>query len=281
VFNLVNGEGQVVGDAMSRHKDIDMMSFTGSTRAGVQVAKAAADTVKRVHQELGGKSANLILEDADLRDAVTRGARACFDNSGQSCDAPTRMFVPRARMDEALAYAKEVADALVVGPADAPSSDMGPVISQQQFDKIQSMIDAGLREGAVLAAGGPGRPEGLGEGYYVRPTVFGHVTHDMTIAREEIFGPVLSILGYDTEDEAVAMANDSIYGLAGYVQSASLERARAVARRLRTGTIYLNYAEYSPEAPFGGYRQSGNGREYGEFGLEDFLEIKGVVGYGK
>ncbi|MBN3754649.1 aldehyde dehydrogenase family protein [Paraburkholderia sp. Tr-20389] len=281
VFNLVNGEGQVVGDAMSRHKDIDMMSFTGSTRAGVQVAKAAADTVKRVHQELGGKSANLILEDADLRDAVTRGARACFDNSGQSCDAPTRMFVPRARMDEALGYAKEVAAALVVGPAAAPSSDLGPVISQQQFDKIQSMIEAGVREGAVLAAGGPGRPEGLGEGYYVRPTVFGHVTRDMTVAREEIFGPVLSILGYDTEDEAVAMANDSIYGLAGYVQSASLERARAVARRLRTGTIYLNYAEYTPEAPFGGYRQSGNGREYGEFGLEDFLEIKGVVGYAK
>jgi aldehyde dehydrogenase (NAD+) len=279
VFNLVNGEGQVVGEAMSRHKDIDMMSFTGSTRAGVQVAKSSADTVKRVHQELGGKSANLILEDADLRDAVTRGTRACFDNSGQSCDAPTRMFVPRARLDEALGYAKEVADALVVGPADAASVDLGPVISQQQFDKIQSMIEAGVREGATLVAGGPGRPQGLADGYFVRPTVFGHVTPDMTIAREEIFGPVLSILGYENEDEAVALANDSIYGLAGYVQSASLERARAVARRLRTGTIYLNYAEYTPEAPFGGYRQSGNGREYGEFGLEDFLEIKGVVGY--
>jgi len=281
VFNLVNGEGHTVGEAMSRHKDIDMMSFTGSTRAGVQVAKSAADTVKRVHQELGGKSANLILEDADLRDAVTRGARACFDNSGQSCDAPTRMFVPAARMDEALGYAKAVADALVVGPADASTSDVGPVISQMQFDKIQSMIDAGIREGATLAAGGPGRPEGLKEGYFVRPTVFGHVKHDMTIAREEIFGPVLSIIGYDTEDQAVAMANDSIYGLAGYVQSASLERARAVAKKLRTGTIYLNYAEYSPEAPFGGYRQSGNGREYAEFGLHDFLETKGVVGYGQ
>jgi aldehyde dehydrogenase (NAD+) len=265
---------------MSRHKDIDMMSFTGSTRAGVQVAKAAADTVKRVHQELGGKSANLILEDADLRDAVTRGARACFDNSGQSCDAPTRMFVPAARMDEALGYAKAVADALVVGPADAQTSDIGPVISQMQFDKIQSMIDTGIREGATLAAGGPGRPEGLGEGYFVRPTVFGHVKHDMTIAREEIFGPVLSIIGYDSEDEAVKMANDSIYGLAGYVQSASLDRARAVAKKLRTGTIYLNDAAYSPDAPFGGYRQSGNGREYAEFGLHDFLETKGVVGYG-
>jgi aldehyde dehydrogenase (NAD+) len=216
-----------------------------------------------------------------LRDAVTRGARACFDNSGQSCDAPTRMFVPASRMDEALGYAKAVADALVVGPADAAGSDLGPVISQMQFDKIQSMIDAGMREGATLAAGGPGRPEGLKEGYFVRPTVFGHVKHDMTVAREEIFGPVLSIIGYDTEEDAVKMANDSIYGLAGYVQSASLERARAVAKKLRTGTIYLNYAEYSPEAPFGGYRQSGNGREYAEFGLHDFLETKGVVGYGE
>ena len=280
VFNLVHGEGRTVGEAMSRHPDIDMMSFTGSTRAGVRVAKAAADTVKRVHQELGGKSANLILADADLRTAVMRGAQACFDNSGQSCDAPTRMFVPRAREAEALACAKEVAESLVVGPADAGTTDLGPVISQQQFDKIQQMIERGIQEGAVLVAGGVGRPEGLTQGYFVRPTVFGQVKPDMTIAREEIFGPVLSILAYDTEDEAIAMANDSIYGLAGYVQSASLAHAGAVAKRLRTGTIYLNYADYSPEAPFGGYRQSGNGREYGEFGLEDFLEIKGVVGYG-
>ncbi|MGF6771032.1 aldehyde dehydrogenase (NAD+) [Paraburkholderia sp. GAS199] len=279
VFNLVNGEGTVVGEAMSRHPDIDMMSFTGSTRAGVQVAKASADTVKRVHQELGGKSANLILEDANLEEAVRRGTRACFDNSGQSCDAPTRMFVPRARMDEALKYAKDAAQSLVVGAADADGVDLGPVISEQQFDKIQRLIGVGVEEGATLVAGGLGRPEGLSDGYFVRPTVFGHVTPDMTIAREEIFGPVLSILGYDSEDEAIAMANDSLYGLAGYVQSASLERARAVARRLRTGTIYLNYADYNPEAPFGGFKQSGNGREYGEFGLEDFLEIKGVVGY--
>ncbi|HZZ09713.1 MAG TPA: aldehyde dehydrogenase family protein [Paraburkholderia sp.] len=279
VFNLVNGDGATVGEAMSRHPDIDMMSFTGSTRAGVQVAKASADTVKRVHQELGGKSANLILEDADLKEAVSRGTRACFDNSGQSCDAPTRMFVPRARMDEALGYAKDVAQALKVGAADAKESDLGPVISEQQFDKIQRMIRAGMEEGATLVAGGPGRPEGLGAGYFVRPTVFGHVRPEMTVAREEIFGPVLSILGYDTEDEAIAMANDSVYGLAGYIQSGSIEHARAVAKRLRTGTIYLNYADYNPEAPFGGFRQSGNGREYGEFGLEDFLEIKGVVGY--
>jgi aldehyde dehydrogenase (NAD+) len=280
VFNLVNGEGRTVGEAMSSHPDIDMMSFTGSTRAGVQVAKAAADTVKRVHQELGGKSANLILEDADLKEAVMRGARACFDNSGQSCDAPTRMFVPRAHEAEALAYAKEAAEALRVGPANAADTDLGPVISEQQFDKIQRLIGVGMEEGATLVAGGLGRPEGLKNGYFVRPTVFGKVTPEMTIAREEIFGPVLSILAYDSEDEAIAMANDSLYGLAGYVQSGSLEHARAVAKRLRTGTIYLNYADYNPDAPFGGFKQSGNGREYGEFGLEDFLEIKGVVGYG-
>nr|WKF59211.1 3-succinoylsemialdehyde-pyridine dehydrogenase [Paraburkholderia busanensis] len=279
VFNLVNGEGRTVGEAMSRHPDIDMMSFTGSTRAGVQVAKAAADTVKRVHQELGGKSANLILDDADLKQAVMRGTRACFDNSGQSCDAPTRMFVPRAREAEALAYAKEAAGALKVGPADADGVDLGPVISDAQFDKIQRLIGVGIEEGATLVAGGLGRPDGLNDGYFVRPTVFGNVTPHMTIAREEIFGPVLSILAYDAEDDAIAMANDSLYGLAGYVQSASIERARAVARRLRTGTIYLNYADYNPDAPFGGFKQSGNGREYGEFGLEDFLEIKGVVGY--
>ncbi|MFM0598423.1 aldehyde dehydrogenase family protein [Paraburkholderia dilworthii] len=279
VFNLVNGEGRTVGEAMSRHPDIDMMSFTGSTRAGVQVAKAAADTVKRVHQELGGKSANLILEDADLKQAVMRGARACFDNSGQSCDAPTRMFVPRAREAEALAYAKDAAEALKVGPASAAGTDLGPVISEVQFDKIQRLIGVGMEEGATLVVGGVGRPDGLKDGYFVRPTVFGKVTPDMTIAREEIFGPVLSILAYDSEDEAIAMANDSLYGLAGYIQSGSIEHARAVARRLRTGTIYLNYADYNPDAPFGGFKQSGNGREYGEFGLEDFLEIKGVVGY--
>ncbi|MFM0646642.1 aldehyde dehydrogenase family protein [Paraburkholderia bryophila] len=279
VFNLVNGEGRTVGEAMSCHPDIDMMSFTGSTRAGVQVAKAAAESVKRVHQELGGKSANLILEDADLKQAVMRGARACFDNSGQSCDAPTRMFVPRAREAEALTYAKEAAEALKVGPANAEGTDLGPVISEAQFDKIQRLIGVGMEEGATLVAGGAGRPDGLKDGYFVRPTVFGKVTPDMTIAREEIFGPVLSILAYDSEDEAIAMANDSLYGLAGYIQSGSIEHARAVARRLRTGTIYLNYADYNPDAPFGGFKQSGNGREYGEFGLEDFLEIKGVVGY--
>jgi aldehyde dehydrogenase (NAD+) len=257
-----------------------MMSFTGSTRAGILVAKGAADTIKRVHQELGGKSANILLPDVDLETAVTKGVQGCFGNSGQSCNAPTRMFVPADRHDEAAAIAARAADGFKVGPADAASTQLGPVVSQVQYDKIQGLIETGIREGARLVAGGPGRPDGLNRGYFVRPTVFAGVTPDMTIAREEIFGPVLSILSYETEDEAAELANDTVYGLASYVQSADPERARAFARRMRTGNVYINYPAWDAGAPFGGYKQSGNGREYAEFGLDEFLEIKGVVGWG-
>lgn len=279
VFNLVNGDGPTVGAAISSHPDVDMVSFTGSTRAGILVAKAAADTVKRVHQELGGKSANIILPDADLKRAVTKGVAGCFGNSGQSCNAPTRMFVPLEREDEAIGYARAAAEGYKVGPADAPDTQLGPVISQLQYDKIQKLIEAGIAEGAELVAGGPGRPEGLNRGYFVRPTVFARVTPDMTIAREEIFGPVLSILTYETEEQAIELANDTPYGLAAYVQSGDLERARKVASQLRVGNVHINYPAWDTGAPFGGYKQSGNGREYAEFGLEEFLEIKGVIGY--
>ena len=280
VFNLVNGDGPGVGEAMSRHPGIDMMSFTGSTRAGILVAKGAADTIKRVHQELGGKSANVLLPDVDLETAVTKGVQGCFGNSGQSCNAPTRMFVPADRHDEAAAIAARAADGFKVGPADAALTQLGPVVSQVQYDKIQGLIETGIREGARLVAGGPGRPDGLNRGYFVRPTVFAGVTPDMTIAREEIFGPVLSILSYESQDEAAELANDTVYGLASYVQSADPERARAFARRMRTGNVYINYPAWDAGAPFGGYKQSGNGREYAEFGLDEFLEIKGVVGWG-
>lgn len=279
VFNLVHGDGPVVGNAISSHPDIDMVSFTGSTRAGILVAKAGADTVKRIHQELGGKSANIILPDADLKPAVSRGVMAVMRNSGQSCNAPTRMFVPADRHDEAAAIAKATVDKIRVGAPGNEESTIGPVVSELQFTKIQALIESGIREGAQLIAGGPGRPEGLNRGYYVRPTVFAGVTPDMTIAREEIFGPVLSILTYRTEAEAVALANDTVYGLAAYVQSGNLDRARQVARQMRAGNVQINYPAWDPGAPFGGYKQSGNGREYAEFGLADFLEIKGIVGY--
>ncbi|MDB5788279.1 aldehyde dehydrogenase family protein [Caballeronia mineralivorans] len=280
VFNLVNGDGPTVGAALCSHPDVDMVSFTGSTRAGIEVARLAAPTVKRVHQELGGKSANLILDDADLDAAVTAGVNACFGNSGQSCNAPTRMFVPAARHEEAQAIARRAAEAHVVGPADAAGTTLGPVVSALQFERIQRLIEAGVDEGARVVTGGPGRPDGLTHGYFVRPTVFAGVTPDMTIARDEIFGPVLSILPYRDEDDAIAMANDSVFGLAAYVQSGDIERARRVARRLRAGSIHLNYPAWDAGAPFGGYKQSGNGREYGEWGLEAFLEVKGIVGYG-
>jgi aldehyde dehydrogenase (NAD+) len=279
VFNLVNGTGPEVGQALAAHPGVDMVSFTGSTRAGILVAKAAADGVKRVAQELGGKSPNLILRDADFGAAVGEGVRSCFSNSGQSCDAPTRMLVPAERHDEALAIAAAVADGLRVGDPRAPGVDLGPVVSQAQFDKIQRLIETGVREGARLAAGGPGRPPGLNRGYYVRPTVFGGVRPEMTIAREEIFGPVLSILSYEDDNEAVRIANDTEYGLAAYVSSTNLERARAVAARLRAGTVSLNYPAWDVRAPFGGFKRSGNGREYAEFGIDDFLEWKAVVGY--
>ena len=281
VFNLVSGDGPSVGESLSRHPDIAMMSFTGSTRAGILVAKAAADTVKRVAQELGGKSANIVLSDADLKDAVSRGTAACFSNSGQSCDAPTRMFVPAKRHAEALEIAKGIAATHRVGSPGAPETVLGPVVSQVQFDKIQRLIQAGIDEGATLVTGGTGRPAGLETGYYVKPTVFGNVKHDMTISREEIFGPVLSILPYETEQEAIDKANDSVYGLAAYISSTDIEHARKVAAELRAGTVNINYPDWDTHAPFGGYKQSGNGREYADWGILEFLETKGIVGYGK
>ncbi|MGC4409217.1 aldehyde dehydrogenase family protein [Rhizobium rosettiformans] len=280
VFNLVNGRGPEVGQVMAGHPDVDMVSFTGSTRAGIIVAKTAADTVKRVAQELGGKSANIILPDSDFGTAVRKGVEGCFGNSGQSCDAPTRMLVPADRHDEALHIAREAADAHKVGDPRAEDTVLGPVVSDVQYNKIQRLIEVGIEEGALLVTGGPGRPEGLNRGYYIRPTVFGHVTPDMTIAREEIFGPVLSIMPYETEEEAIAIANDTVYGLAAYVQSQDIDHARRVAARMRAGSVYLNYPDWDTSAPFGGYKQSGNGREYADWGIHDFLEIKGIVGWG-
>jgi len=280
VFNLINGLGPEVGAAMSEHPDIDMMSFTGSTRAGIDVVRRAAPTVKRVSQELGGKSPNVILEDADLAKAVTGGTAHCFNNSGQSCNAPTRMLVPMARMAEAAAIAKTVADKTKVGDPRAADTNLGPVVNRIQWDKIQGLIKKGIDEGAKVEAGGLGLPDGLNKGFYVRPTVFSHVTNDMTIAREEIFGPVLSIIGYKDEEEAVRIANDTPYGLAGYVSSGDTERARRMARRIRAGNVNLNGVPNERAAPFGGYKQSGNGREWGRFGLEEYLEVKAVAGWG-
>ena len=279
VFNLVNGNGPDTGQVLAEHPDVDMVSFTGSTHAGILVARAAADTVKRVAQELGGKSANIILPDADLETAVTKGVLGCFSNAGQSCDAPTRMLVPADRHEEALAIARAAALAIRIGnPADEATSH-GPVVSDVQFAKIQALIAKGIEEGATLVAGGLGKPEGLETGYFVRPTVFGHVRPDMTIAREEIFGMVLSIIPYEDEEEAIRIANDTVYGLANYVQTPDRERARRIARRLRSGTVHINYPAWDTAAPFGGYKQSGNGREYADFGIHDFLEIKGVIGW--
>jgi aldehyde dehydrogenase (NAD+) len=279
VFNLVQGTGDAVGSRISSHPDIDMVSFTGSTRAGILVAKSAADTVKRVHQELGGKSPNIILPDADLAAAMPGGIATCFGNSGQSCNAPTRMLVQRAQQSDAIAIARDAASTYVVGDPRSDKSTLGPVVSKTQFDKIQKLIAAGIDEGARLVTGGLGRPEGLTRGYYVRPTVFADVTPSMRIAREEIFGPVLSIIPYDSEEDAIRIANETVYGLAAYVQSSNIEHARAVGSRMRAGTVYLNNPGFDIGAPFGGYKQSGNGREWSEFGLEEFLETKGVVGF--
>ncbi|SAL33314.1 aldehyde dehydrogenase family protein [Caballeronia humi] len=281
VFNLVHGDGPTVGAALAAHPDVDMVSFTGSTRAGIEVAKLAAPTVKRVHQELGGKSANILLDDVDFEAAVTAGVNSCFGNSGQSCNAPTRMLVPEARHDEAVEIARRAAEAHRVGPADDAATTMGPVVSDVQFERVQRLIAIGIGEGARVVAGGLGRPQGLERGYYVRPTVFADVKPSMTIARDEIFGPVLAIMPYRDEDEAVAIANDSPFGLAAYVQSGDSERARRVGFRLRAGSVYLNYPSWDAGAPFGGYKQSGNGREYGEWGLEAFLEVKALVGFGR
>jgi aldehyde dehydrogenase (NAD+) len=279
VFNLVNGDGLNVGDVMSRHPDIDMMSFTGSTRAGIMVAKSSADTVKRVAQELGGKSANIILDDADFNKAVAQGVQSCFMNSGQSCNAPTRMLVPASRHDEVVEIAKSAAAQVKVGDPTEDGTTIGPVVSEMQFNKIQGLIETAIDEGTELVCGGPGKPDGLNAGYYVKPTIFANVTNDMTIAREEVFGPVLSILKYENEEEAIAIANDTVYGLSGYVQSGDIDHARDVASRLRTGNVHLNGAGPDLNAPFGGYKQSGNGREWGELGFEDFLETKAVLGY--
>ena len=279
VFNLVNGDGPTVGAALSSHPDVDMVSFTGSTRAGIEVAKNAAPTVKRVAQELGGKSANIILDDADFNKAISRDVFGLCMNSGQSCNAPTRMLVPESRMDEAAAIAKAAAEKVKVGDPAADGTTIGPVVSAVQFEKIQNLIQAGIDEGATLETGGTGRPDGLNAGYYVKPTVFSHVTNEMTIAREEIFGPVLSLIGYADDDDAVRIANDTPYGLSGYISSGDPERARSLAKRIRTGNVHLNGAPVDNKAPFGGYKQSGNGREWGQYGFEEFLEVKAIMGY--
>jgi aldehyde dehydrogenase (NAD+) len=280
VFNLVNGDGPGVGAAIASHPDIDMVSFTGSTRAGVLVAQSAAETVKRVAQELGGKSANILLDDVDLDQAVTRGVAGCFTNSGQSCSIPTRMLVPRHLMNDAAQIAKRAAQAYRIGPTDDPSTQLGPLVNANQFKRVQALIQTGIDEGARLVTGGTGRPDGITKGYYARPTVFADVTPEMTIAHEEIFGPVLSMIPYDTEEQAIGIANGTDYGLAAYVQSADVARARRVGRALRAGGVHLNYPPTDFGAPFGGYKRSGNGREWGEAGLREYLETKALVGYG-
>jgi aldehyde dehydrogenase (NAD+) len=277
VFNLVNGDGATVGVALSSHPDVDMVSFTGSTRAGIEVARNAAPTVKRVAQELGGKSPNIILEDAELDAAVRSGVLQTMNNSGQSCNAPTRMLVPARRMEEAKQIAKDAAESITVG-SPGGNAKIGPVVSQVQWDKIQQLIQTGIDEGATLVTGGCGKPEGLETGYYVKPTVFGDVAPGMTIAREEIFGPVLSMTPYESEEQAIAIANDTVYGLAAYVQG-ELAHAQDVARKLRAGRVHINGAGGDMAAPFGGYKRSGNGREWGEHGLREFLEVKAVIGW--
>jgi aldehyde dehydrogenase (NAD+) len=279
VFNLVNGDGPTVGAAMSSHPGIDMMSFTGSTGAGRQVIKSGADTIKRVALELGGKSANILLDDVNFEKMVGHAVMSCMNNSGQSCNAPTRLLVPNSRMEEVAEIAKTVAAKVKAGDPDAEDTVIGPVVSKAQWSKIQGLIQDGIAENAKLIVGGPDRPEGLTKGYYVKPTIFSHVTNNMTIAREEVFGPVLVIIGYENDDEAVRIANDTNYGLSGYVSSANLDRARNVARRIRTGMVHLNGAPLDNKAPFGGYKESGNGREWGHYGFEDFLEVKSIYGY--
>jgi aldehyde dehydrogenase (NAD+) len=278
VFNMVNGDGLGVGTQLSKHPDVDMISFTGSTRAGIAISKAAADTIKRVSLELGGKGANILFSDAD-ETAVKRGVRHMMNNSGQSCNAPSRMLVQRDIYDRTVEAAAEVANSITVGNPREGGRHIGPVVSEAQFNKIQGLIEAGIAEGARLVAGGPGRPEGFNRGYYVRPTVFADVTNDMTIAREEIFGPVLSILPFDTEEDAIRIANDTVYGLTNYVQTTDGTKANRVARKLRSGMVEMNGKSRSAGSPFGGMKQSGNGREGGVWGLEDFLEVKAVSGW--
>jgi len=279
VFNMVNGDGPTVGTAIASHPDIDMVSFTGSARAGVAVAQAAAPTVKRVTQELGGKSANIILDDADLEKAVKQGVQSCFRNTGQSCDAPTRMLVPKAKMPAAIVAARQAAEATKAGNPLADGTHIGPLAGKAQFAKVERLINKGLEEGATLVAGGLGKPDGVTKGYFVQPTVFADVRNDMTIAREEIFGPVLCMIPYDDEEHAIAIANDTPYGLSGYVTSGDVDHARRVAKRIRAGNVHINGARSAFDGCFGGYKQSGNGREWGEAGLEEFLELKAIFGY--
>jgi aldehyde dehydrogenase (NAD+) len=280
VFNLVNGTGPEVGEAMAAHPDVDMISITGSNRAGVLVAQAAAPTVKRVTQELGGKSPNVLLPDADFARVVPLGVMTAFRNVGQSCSAPTRMLVPRAHLDEVERIAAETARAIVVGDPREEKTMLGPLANRAQFERVQTMIEVGIGEGAKLLCGGPGRPAGLTQGFFARQTIFSEATTSMRIAQEEIFGPVLCILPYDSVDEAVEIANDTLYGLGGHVQGADIEQARAVALRIRSGQVHLNHPAWDPQAPFGGYKRSGNGREYGEHGLGEFLETKAILGFG-
>ena len=278
VFNLINGMGPVVGEAMSAHPDIDMMSFTGSTRGGVAVAKASADSVKRVSQELGGKSANIILDDANFEGSIRAGVDSCMSNTGQSCNAPTRMLVPASRKDDAYSIAKDAAEKVIAGDPKKEETTICPLVSDVQYKKVQNLIQKGIDEGAELLIGGTGKPDGLEKGYYAKPTVFGNVENDMAISKEEIFGPVLSMLTYENIDDAVAIANDTEYGLAAYVSGEDKETLTSIARRLRAGQIHVNYGSGGADAPFGGYKQSGNGREKAEWGLEEFLEVKAIMG---
>ena len=278
VFNLVNGLGPVVGEAMSSHDGIDMMSFTGSTRGGIAVAKASANTVKRVSQELGGKSPNIILDDENFQISVSGGVKSCMENSGQSCNAPTRMLVPKNRYNEALEIAVNINNGIITGDPGSEKTDIGPLVSETQYNKVQKLIQSGIDNGANLISGGLGKPQGLEIGYYVKPTIFSNVTNDMEIAREEIFGPVLCIIPYDSIEEAINIANDSPYGLSGYISSENHEKALDIASKIRSGNVHINYSPSSIDAPFGGYKQSGNGREWGKFGLEDFLEVKAILG---
>jgi aldehyde dehydrogenase (NAD+) len=279
VFNMVMGTGEAVGAAMASHPDVDMVSFTGSTRAGVAVAQAAAPTVKRVVQELGGKSPNVFLPDANFAEAVPKGVLGMMRNVGQSCASPTRMVVPRARLSEVETLARQAAEAIVVGDPLDEGSVLGPLANKAQFEKVQALIEAGIDEGAKLITGGTGRPPGLNRGYFARPTVFSEVTPEMRIAQEEIFGPVLVIQPYEDEEDAVRIANATVYGLSSHVQSADQQAARRVARRIRAGQVHINYPAWSGHAPFGGYKMSGNGREYGVFALEEYLEVKAILGY--
>jgi aldehyde dehydrogenase (NAD+) len=278
VFNMVHGYGPVVGEAMSNHQDIDMMSFTGSTRGGIAVATSSAKTVKRVSQELGGKSPNIIIDDTKFYESVTRGVSGCMSNTGQSCNAPTRMLVPAHRQDEALEIAKLAAESMKTGDPKLPSTDIGPLVSEAQFNKVQALLKSGIESKATLVTGGVGKPDGLETGYFVKPTIFGNVSNDMEIAQEEIFGPVLAIIPYETDEEAVSIANDTEYGLAAYVAGDNKDKLMYFARNLNAGQIHLNYASGGADAPFGGFKKSGNGREKGEWGLDEFLEIKAIMG---